>query len=106
MKKLFLNEDVDVEDETTPSNTGLVDIIISSINSKWDSIRSLNSLIVNLDDEGYEEFIPVIEDILDDENINIGQLQHLVEVLSPNTSSIEDGKEEAADTLDASEKEM
>lgn len=100
MKLKFL-EDVNVAPVETEMGveTGLADIVIASINKKWDSIRDLNSIIVNLDESGYGEFIPLIEEILEEENNHIGKLQHIVEVLTPITSSIEDGKQEAEEFI-------
>lgn len=96
--KLKLRENADIN-----TVTGISDIIIDSINKKWDNIRDFNSIIVNLNDEGYEELVPVIESILEDENKNVGKLQQLVELISPTASSIDDGRQEAIDELDGNE---
>ncbi len=96
--KLKLRENADIN-----TVTGISDIIIDSINKKWDNIRDFNSIIVNLNDEGYEELVPVIESILEDENRNVGKLQQLVELISPTASSIDDGRQEAIDELDGNE---
>jgi hypothetical protein len=96
--KLKLRENADIN-----TVTGISDIIIDSINKKWDNIRDFNSIIVNLNEEGYEDLVPVIESILEDENRNVGKLQQLVELVSPTASSIEDGKQEAIDELDGNE---
>ena len=93
--KLKLRENADIN-----VVTGISDIIIDSINKKWDNIRDFNSIIVNLNEEGYEELVPVIESILEDENKNVGKLQQLVELISPTASSIDDGRQEAIDELD------
>ena len=93
--KLKLRENADIN-----TVTGISDIIIDSINKKWDNIRDFNSIIVNLNEEGYEELVPVIESILEDENRNVGKLQQLVELISPTASSIDDGRQEAIDELD------
>ena len=93
--KLKLKENADIN-----VVTGISDIIIDSINKKWDNIRDFNSIIVNLNEEGYEELVPVIESILEDENKNVGKLQQLVELISPTAKSIDDGRQEAIDELD------
>ena len=94
--KLRENADINVV-------AGISDIIIDSINKKWDNIRDLNSIIVNMNEEGYEEMVPVIQSILDDENKNVGKLQQLVELISPTAKSIDDGRQEAIDELDNTE---
>ena len=96
--KLKLRENADIN-----VVTGISDIIIDSINKKWDNIRDFNSIIVNLNEEGYEELVPVIESILEDENKNVGKLQQLVELISPTAKSIDDGRQEAIDELDNTE---
>lgn len=96
--KLKLRENADIN-----VVTGISDIIIDSINKKWDNIRDLNSIIVNLNEEGFEDMVPVIESILEDENKNVGKLQQLVELISPTAKSIDDGRQEAIDELDNDE---
>lgn len=96
--KLKLRENADIN-----VVTGISDIIIDSINKKWDNIRDLNSIIVNLNEEGYEDIVPVIQSVLEDENKNVGKLQQLVELISPTAKSIDDGRQEAIDELDNTE---
>ena len=96
--KLKLRENADIN-----VVTGISDIIIDSINKKWDNIRDLNSIIVNLNEEGYEDLVPVIQSVLEDENKNVGKLQQLVELISPTAKSIDDGRQEAIDELDDTE---
>lgn len=96
--KLKLRENADIN-----VVTGISDIIIDSINKKWDNIRDLNSIIVNMNEEGYEEMVPVIQSVLEDENKNVGKLQQLVELISPTAKSIDDGRQEAIDELDDTE---
>lgn len=96
--KLRFVEDIN-EQPVEGVETGLSDIIISSINKKWDSIRDLNSIILMLNDTGYTDYVPIIEEILETENNHIGKLQHIVEELTPATSNIEDGKQEAEEII-------
>ena len=99
MKLRFL-EDIDYAVQTdSAAEIGLADIIISSINKKWDSVRDLNSIIVNLDAHGYSEYSTIIEEILEDENNHIGKLQYIVEQLTPVTGNIDDGKQEAEELI-------
>lgn len=98
--KLTFVEDINYNNEPELGvETGLADIIISSINKKWESIRDLNSILVTLKDTGYDEYSPVIEEILEAENNHIGKLQHIVELLTPVTSNIDDGKQEAEEII-------
>ena len=102
--KFVLNENFGVVDDSMVIS-GLTDIIISSINDKWESVRNLNSLIVNLQEQNYEDLVPVVESVLENETNSIGQLQHLVEILSPDAEGIEQGKQEAEDVLDSVDSE-
>ena len=43
--------------------------------------------------------IPVIQDIVAEENVHVGQLQKLLETLSSNTQEIEKGELEADEQL-------
>lgn len=82
---------------------GIVDILIDSINKKYDDIRDLNSLKVNLDEENFEAMIPVIDSIVEDENNHIGKLQQLVDLLSDSENFIEEGKQETIEIIDNSD---
>lgn len=99
MKITFI-EDLNMEEEPEMGiETGLSDIVISFINKKWENVSDLNSIIVMLKDTGYDEYVPVIEDILEDENNHIGKLQHIIELLTPAASNIDDGKQEAEEII-------
>ena len=87
----------------TPDDTtlGVTNLIISAINKKWENITDFNGIIATLREYQYEDMIPVLEEIIVDENNNIGKLQQLVELISPTAKeNIEVGKEEAIETLD------
>ena len=97
MTKLVLNEDlfddvvdiivpdveanvslktVNVDSKETPNpgnDTGVSNLIIHAINGEWDTIAEYNSLISNLGNN--PDMIPVIQDIVAEENKHIGQLQ-------------------------------
>ena len=77
----------------TPEDRGLTEVILSLINDENDTIKSYNSFIANL--ENYSEFIPVINDIINEEMNHVGMLQTLLQRVSPNTENIESGRAEA-----------
>lgn len=118
--KLTLNEDLFVEpvldiempipdvisdmpeviDETpkgpaTGADTGIANQIIDMINGEWDTIKKYNELVTNLTEYGYSQFVSEIQDILNEENIHVGQLQAILKEISPNAESIEAGELEA-----------
>lgn len=90
-----------LKEELFDAANGISTILIDAINKKWDSISNFNSIVVNLQAEGYDDMIDVINSILEDEHNHVGQLQKLVEILNPEAEEIEVGKEEAEETLDS-----
>lgn len=87
---------VNVDSKETPNpgnDTGVSNLIIHAINGEWDTIAEYNSLISNLGNN--PDMIPVIQDIVAEENKHIGQLQQILLQISPNVSNIDSGEEEA-----------
>ena len=93
---------IEVMEEETPSGpatgaeTGIANQLIEMINGEWNTIADYNNLIAMLTQYGFEEFIPVIEDINNEENLHVGQLQALLQKISPNAESIQQGELEAS----------
>ena len=96
------NAEIGVIEEETPSGpatgaeTGIANQLIEMINGEWNTIADYNNLITMLTQYGFEEFIPVIEDINNEENLHVGQLQALLQKISPNAESIQQGELEAS----------
>ena len=85
------------------SAIGITDILIDTISKKYDNIRDLNSLNVNLEEENYEAMVPVIDSIIEDENNSIGKLQQLIDLLSGSEEDIEEGKQDTIEIIDNGE---
>lgn len=79
---------------------GLAQLLIDAINGEWETVNQYNSLLIMAKAEGFEEFIPVLEDINTEENKHIGQLQELLKKVSPNAEAIDSGAEEAQEQFD------
>lgn len=97
---MILNEDIfDSEvaktGPVTMQDNGIANMLITEINGEWDTIKNYNDLVVTLSQYGYDDYIPVIEDIMSEENKHIGQLQNILERISPNVSEINWGQIEA-----------
>ena len=65
------------------SDTGVADILISSINDEWETIKKYNSLVATLraeaaNNSNYNAFVKVIEEI---NNYNKGEIKHVLVVL-------------------------
>ncbi len=83
-------------------NVGIADVIMSSINDEFNTIRNYNSLIATMQNENtedYSAFIKVIQDINVEENKHVGQLQEILKQISPNATQIEAGKDEAQEQM-------
>lgn len=96
-------ENTDSEELSGPEpgpDTGLSDLILTAINDENDTIKNYNMLIANLG--SHEDFIPVINDILEEENLHVGQLQTLLKQISPNAEKIAQGEVEADTQLSES----
>lgn len=97
-------EKPNTEEETapqTPLDNGLAAIINKLIVGEWDTIDQYNTAIQFVRENGREEFIPALEDIVREENVHIGQLQAILEPVSPNVSAIATGGAEGKEQLDA-----
>lgn len=88
--------------------SGIADTLIKLINDEWEAIQGYNNfrdMILSMKQNGdadYAEMINVIDEISNEENLHVGQLQELLKKVSPNTTSIAKGEEEAAEQLGAS----
>lgn len=80
-------------------NIGIAALLIDAINSEWDTIKTYNDLIVNAEMFGYTDVAEVVKDINNEENLHVGQLQKVLETLTPETKAIEDGVQEAEEQL-------
>lgn len=104
---MLLNEDLfginttviapETSEETpaTPEDNGIANQIIAEINGEWDTIKSYNDLVLCLKELGRDDFVDVIQDIIKEENVHVGQLQEILKVISPNAEAIADGETEA-----------
>ena len=111
---MLLNEDLfeidatiapETSEETpaTPEDNGIANQIITEINGEWDTIKSYNDLVLCLKELGRDDFVDVIQDIIKEENVHVGQLQEILKVISPNAEAIADGEQEATEQLPVTE---
>ena len=73
---------------------------IDGYNSAVATIRSMMEDEMTDKSIDYDGIIAVISEITNEENLHIGQLEKLLETVSPNAESIDAGKEEAAEQLE------
>ena len=84
---------------------GLVSVLNDLIKDEWEAVDFYNSAIVTAQLEGFTEIADVLYDILEEENVHIGQLQKCMEMLSTTTDKIKEGEKEAEEQLNDSEVE-
>lgn len=98
-------EPIKIEDtnKETPEgiDIGVSNLLINAINDEWETIASYNDIIANL--QNHEDMIPVIQDIVAEENKHVGQLQKILLQISPNVSNILQGEEEASQQMETNE---
>lgn len=90
------------DEEETPApgaDTGIAALLIKAINDEWATIDEYNSIIATMSEEGKGEMVPVIQDIVAEENVHVGQLQTLLQTISPNVAKVAEGEAEAAEQL-------
>lgn len=99
MKIIRESNNIDLSSEEGRNLIGISDLTNTIINRTYDLISDLNSLRITLQDFELEDLIEVVNSIVEEENNHIGKLQHITEVISPEASNIEDGKEEASEMI-------
>ena len=93
-----LKEELTQEEE---KEYGLNTLVNQLIKSEYDAIDDYNSAIVTFEAEGQGEYTDVIRSIIEDERHHIGNLQEIMNRITPGTEAeFEHGKEEAIETLD------
>lgn len=93
------SQNIEPQAPDSVEDNGLSNLIITEINGEWDTIKNYNQLLISLKQFGHEEFNDVIQDIIREENKHIGQLQTILERISPNVSEIDSGEMEAEEQL-------
>lgn len=77
------------------SDNGLATVINTLIKDEWDAIQAYNDAIVTFEAEGKNDLVQVLQDILNEENLHVGQLETLLEQVNGSANSIDTGKAEA-----------
>ena len=98
--KLTLEEDLNYQDQQF-----ILNIVSNMIKSEWETVEQYNSLLATITSMGQSNYnlisdtadiVQVVNDIVKEEYIHIGQLEKLVQSKIPASAHIEDGKFEAA----------
>ena len=81
-------------------DNGLVSIINNLIQDEFNAIQSYKDAIVNFANQDRNDLTQVLKDILDEENIHVGQLETLLKSLDSSAENIEQGKQEAEEQIE------
>ncbi len=92
------------ESPATPMDSGIAMMINSLIQDEWQAIDGYTSAIRTLQEQNaHPEMIKTLEDIMNEENVHVGQLQLLMGIVAPTTDSISKGEEEASHQVEESQ---
>ena len=89
-------------EKESPKNevdTGISNLLIDAIKDEFETIKLYNSIIEQIRIEDREDIISILQDIVNEENVHVGQLQKALELYSPNADSIEHGSQEAEEQM-------
>ena len=114
-KALTEDTDPDKADKPAPlgpqmgQDSGIAALLNSLIRDEWEAIQGYNDMqnAVKAEQPAYaDEFLRVIADINAEENVHVGQLQKLMELVAPNAQEFNAGEKEAEEQIhDAAETE-
>lgn len=108
-RKLFLSEDLEediVMDDgkvVADEDQMLINILTAAIKGEWDAIELYNSIISSIDDE---EAVKVLQDIVSEEYVHVGQLEKLLQDRNNASLAIDDGKEHDLEDVKVPEEDI
>lgn len=79
-------DEIELSGPSTDEEFGSTMLIVDSIKSTWDMIDKYNSTLASIENEDIKK---VIKDILDIELTNIGKLEEVLKIVSPNAENID-----------------
>lgn len=108
--KRVVTEDTDPDKADKPAplgpqmgqDSGIAAMLNDLIRDEWEAIQGYNDMqnTVRAEQPGYaDEFLRVIADINAEENVHVGQLQKLMEIVAPNAKEFNSGEKEAEEQI-------
>ena len=89
-----------IPDSVNPGpDAGIASQLNKLIRDEWEAIQGYNDAIVMAELEGFHDVAKVFKDIVNEENVHVGQLEQCMKLVSPNTDSIVHGEIEAEGQL-------
>lgn len=100
-------EEVSIETSKEDTDNGVSSMLNSATVSTWNRIDEFTSMIATVKSfGGYENLISIIQSILDDEMIHIGQLQKALSLVGSGENLISQGIEKAEEVIDTSKTDV
>ena len=93
MRKLILEEDEVAEQ--IPQDLSSSNLITTLIKNAWDSVDLYSSVLVTLQQNGDDNVISIIDDIISSLYINIGQLESALQEVNDKAQIIDDVKDDS-----------
>lgn len=96
--KLLLEEEEVLQAEEAPSEDDIINFNISSfvtdlIKNKWEQVDNINGMIMTSPDFD-PETVEILKEIISDEYVHIGQLEKIVQSISPEAVALDNGANE------------
>lgn len=85
------------------TDNGLSSVVNALIQDEWQAIQGYKDAIVNFETSGNQEYTKILDDILNEENVHVGQLQSLLASIDSSAKEIKTGEQEAASQLGTEE---
>lgn len=92
-RKLRLSEDVAIN-QVSNDDLSLTSLVNTLIKNKWDSIDLFNSILLSFRQANNTEAESILNDIINEEYVHVGQLEKLAQLINPVAGNIEDGQHE------------
>lgn len=98
MKKLLLEEDDMISIQEEPivpkiDELQIGNLISQLIRTEWDSVDLYNSILLTVQDEHRDDVEAILNDIIANHYINIGQLESVLQDVNSQSEFIDAGKE-------------
>lgn len=102
-KKLILSEDLPEEHISNVSNDdlGLTSLVSTLIKHEWESIDLYNSILLTFRQANNQEAEEILNNIINDDYVHVGQLEKLAQLINPLVNNIELGQQETESQVGA-----
>lgn len=94
-REVILNNEPEKEVKVDVESIPLSAMLNQLIKSEWDAIDLYNGMLASLVEENDNHVVEVINDIISEEYVHVGQLEKLLQDINPVAVEIEAGKGEA-----------